>query len=141
MLRVGHVVMKMDDALRPSRRSRRIHPECHVPGACVGTVEIGRQALKKFFGPDLVRCVSPAIHDDDLLHPARRHDVVGKSTAQVSLAENESRLGVGQKICQRLSICLGVQQDRHQPGAHRAEKSGRIGWRIVQKEGNAVPAA
>ena len=44
MLRVGHVVMKMDDALRPSRRSRRIHPECHVPGACVGTVEIGTDA-------------------------------------------------------------------------------------------------
>ena len=86
MLRISHVMMKMDDALWPARSSRRIHPESHVTSACVGTVEIGRRAMKKFVGLDLVRRVSTTIYDDNLLHPASRHNFIGEGATQIRLA-------------------------------------------------------
>ena len=141
MLRVSHVMMKMYDALWPARSSRRIHPESHVTSACVGTVEIGRHALKKLFVANLARCFSTTIYDDNLLHSACRHNVIGEGNMQIRLAQNEPCLSIGQKICERLGVGLGVKQHRYQPGAYRAEKGGWIGWRIVQKERDAVPAA
>ena len=45
--RVGHVVMQMHDALRPARRSRRIHPEGHVVAAGLGRREFARLPRQK----------------------------------------------------------------------------------------------
>ena len=42
---VGHVVLQMDDALGPSGRARRIHPERHVVAVRIGLRKLGREGL------------------------------------------------------------------------------------------------
>ena len=107
----------------PARSSRRIHPESHVTSSCVGTVEIGRHALKKLFVANLARCFSTTIYDDNLLHSACRHNVIGEGNMQIRLAQNEPCLRIGQKICERLGVGLGVQQHRYQPARTAPKKA------------------
>ena len=63
-------MMQMDNALWPSGRSRRIHPERHVTGRCIGAVQRERLIGQKILLRDMPVFIRITIHNDKLFDTA-----------------------------------------------------------------------
>ena len=142
-LAIGHVVMQMNDALGSSGRSRGIHPERHLVAVGVGFGEIGGETRQPCIGGDGVghRMIGCGAVDDD--ERAERRILAGhrvEAGAKLGIGDGHGCAGIRQVELQQVGRRQRVDQQRHEAGAHRAEKRGRIGRRVVEEHQDAITA-
>ena len=142
-LAIGHVVLQMDDALGPSGRARRVHPERHFVAVGAGFREFGGKSLQPRLGDDRVRyrvIAGRAIDHDQRAQPCILAGLRVEARDKLGVGDGNRGAGIGEIELQQVRRRQRVDQQRHEAGAHRAEECRRIGRRIVEKHQNAVAA-
>ena len=133
----------MDDALGAAGRARRIHPERHFVAMGVGFRQFGREIRQPRLGDDRVRhgvVAGRAIdHDQRVQRGVLAGDRI-EARAKLGVGDRDSGAGIRQIELQQVRRRQRVDQKRHEPGAHRAEKRRRIGRGVVEEHQDAVAA-
>ena len=142
-LAIGHVVLQMHDALGPSGRAGRIHPERHLVAVGVGLRQIGRKVLQPCIGDKRLRhgvIACRAIDDDQRVQWRVLAGDGIEADAKFRIRDCNRRARIREIELQQVRRRHRADQQRHEAGANRAEERGRVGRRIVEEHQDAVAA-
>ena len=144
LVRVGSVVVQMDNAFRPTRAARAVHPERHLVGmrvglgefcACSGGPGVPSRHLHQFEWRH--RAVS---NHDQVSQPARAHIRVIQQIGERVVHDRRLRPAVAEVVRDKLRRGERVDEHGDKAGPHRAEDGGDILGRIEHHQQHAAAA-
>ena len=140
---IGHVVLQMDDALGPSGRARRIHPERHLVPVGVSLRQLCGKCRQPLFGDDRMRhrvIAGRAVDHDQRPQRRIRAGRGIEARAKFGIADGNGSIRIRQVELQQIGRRQRIDQQRHKTGADRAKERRRIGRSVVEKHQDAIAA-
>jgi len=133
-MREEHVVLQVHDPLRPAGRARGVHPERHVIPARIRRRKAARRPSQPFGARQRAHRTGRgtfAIGDDNGLKLGVAASLAVEALDKGTVADRDGGAGVGEIELQEVGRSEGVDEQRHQAGAYRAEMFHRPrGWRV-----------